>query len=155
MKGLAIVIALAAAVVANGCSQTQSTTGPPPWRGVPCPALAVVGPQVLYPIPGATGVPTVAGSFVFAGDYPATLVVDLAPASGPTVDLGKLGAAPSPLPSPEAMPQSTPPAGSTPAPLFGVPYPQLAPATTYTLSYRDTARPCPVAIAGGETFTTQ
>jgi hypothetical protein len=109
---------------------------------------------VLYPIPGATGVPTAAGSIVVSGGLPSTAVVELAAAAGSTTDLGKLGPPPSPLPSPEATPQYNP-SPQPPPPLFGVAYPQLASATTYTISYRDTASPCPLPIEGGGTFTTQ
>jgi len=134
----------AAAVMAACSSQAVSPIG-----GSPCPALALLGPQMLYPIPGATGVPTAAGMIVVAGSLQANDVVELTPAGGMTLDLGPLGPAPSPLPSPAATPAQ---AGASPS---AVSYPALQSATTYTVSYRDTSKHCPLAIGGGGSFETQ
>jgi len=132
-------------VAVAGCSSAPTV--------YPCPALAINGPQVLYPIPGATGVSTAAGSIVVTGFLPSSDVVDLT-AGGATKDLGPLGPPPSPLPSPEATPQYEPTAPATPR-LLAVAYPKLAPATTYTIGYHDTSTICPISPGGGGTFTTQ
>jgi hypothetical protein len=142
-----IVAALAFATAAlTGACSSQTV----PHTGIACPALALEAPQQLYPIPGATGVPTTAGYLVVSGSVPSTVVVDLVPQSGAPLALGLLRAAPSPLPSPAATPNDPT------APLHSAPYPALMPATTYSVEYHDTARPCPLAIFNdAEPFTTQ
>jgi hypothetical protein len=154
MKRAGFAGVIVAAAVAVGCSSVSVPNPKPTATAVACPALALVGPQVLYPIPGATGVSTAAGSIVVSGGLPSTAVVDLAAAGGRATDLGPLGPPPSPLPSPEATPYYNP-SPPPPPPLYGVAYLQLASGTTYTISYHDTATPCPLAIGGGGTFTTQ
>ena len=63
-----------------GCSATNGV------GDYPCPQNVMEGPQLLYPIPGATGVPDGAGIFVFGGYSPQTLVVlsPPAPKQGPS-----------------------------------------------------------------------
>ena len=119
---------------------------------VACPAIAFVAPQLAYPIPGATGVPTAAGNLVFYGSLPSSFTGLLTSASS-SIELGAFGPAPSPLPSPLA-PRGTGP-GDGGEPLAGVAFPQLAPATTYTISFSDTGS-CAMTIADPSyTFTTR
>jgi len=139
-------VALASAALTTACSTPSAGIGPPH----PCPALALVAPQLLYPIPGATGVPTVAWSLVVAGSLPSSIAVELVAQGGVTLDLGPLRAPPSPLPSPEATPTNPM------ATLNGVAYPALEPATTYSVAYHDTAKVCPIPVGGNTgSFTTQ
>jgi hypothetical protein len=137
-------LALFAALLASGCS----SSGDP--SGHACPDIALLAPQLLYPIPGSTGVPTAAGSLLVAGNVPSTVVAELVPATGTILNLGTLGPPPSPLPSPAATPISS--LGT----LQGVAYPALSAATSYSVDYQDTATPCPVAITGNSaSFTTR
>jgi hypothetical protein len=136
--GIALALAL-------GCSSSPITPSPIVCNGVAIPAF-----QLLYPIPGATAVPTAAGSLVFAGAPDSSITVSLT-ATGAPFTLGALVAAPSPLPSPLATPSPSVSA------LSSAPYPPLAAATTYAVSYGLTATdgPCGnVRIAAGS-FTTQ
>jgi hypothetical protein len=53
----------------NGCNTNCCGTNPRPLQPAP--------PQLLYPIPGATGVPTAAGSLVFSGTPAPGLTAEL------------------------------------------------------------------------------
>ena len=143
MRTLTFVVASGCVALATACSQSSAP------RGIACPTLALEAPQLLYPIPDATGVPTAAASLVVAGLVPATAVVELVPQAGTTLALGTPGAPPVSLPSPEATPLNPD------APLHGVPYPALAAATTYTVTFHGTARVCPLPIVVTASFTTQ
>jgi hypothetical protein len=135
-----------ALALALGCSNTPMV----PNTTLVCNIADIPALQLLYPIPGATGVPTAAGSLVFAGAPDASLTVLLS-ASGTTLTLGAPVAAPSPLPSPLATP--TPIASG----LSSAPYPSLAPATTYRVSYEltGTTGPCAHVLVSPGSFTTQ
>ena len=134
-------IAVAALASAIGCS------GSPTPGKVICHEPLLPVEQLLYPIPGATGVPTAAGSLVFGGALPGGSVV--LSANGVQTKLGNMVAAPSPLPSPMASPQ----AGWV---LSSAPYPALASATTYTvLVVLEFGPACPVTVTTKGEFTTQ
>jgi hypothetical protein len=145
MQVLKVSLGVAALASAIGCSGSD----PAPGTGI-CSEPAIPSEQLLYPIPGATGVPTAAGSVVFAGSLDAASRVVLT-AGGVEKQLGTLVVPPSPLPSPMATPAI---AGS---PLSSAPYPALASATTYTVSitfdFGSAACPAPVLTEGS--FTTQ
>ena len=100
-----------------------ATCGPPPPSAPPRLLL-------IYPVPGATEVPDALGEAVFLGPY--SLVAVEISSSGGSIPLGAPTVAPSPLPTPNAVPTNYGP-GS--APFIAVPVPTLSPATTYTVNY--------------------
>lgn len=119
----------------------------------PCPALAEIGPTLVYPIPNATGVPTTASDLIFTSRPAGSdITTSLVPSSGAvgatTLELGAFAIAPSPIPSPAASyaPSTT---------LYAVAYPALAAKTTYTIQYgtSDTG-PCPLVPTSSGSFTT-
>ena len=128
-----ITLGLAALASAIGCSGSPS-----PGTGI-CNEPAIPVEQLLYPIPGASGVPTAAGSLVFGGGLPAAPVV--LSADGAQTKLSMRVGAPSPLPSPMASPE----AGWV---LSSAPYSKLAPETKYTSA-------CPATVLPEGSFTTQ
>jgi hypothetical protein len=135
-------VAIAALASGIGCSGS-----PLPGTAI-CHEPLIPAEELLYPIPGATGVPTAAGSLVFGGGLPGVPVV--LSANGAQTKLGNMVAAPSPLPSPMA----SAPAGFV---LSSAPYPALDSATKYTVSiildFGGAACPATVLTAGS--FTTQ
>jgi hypothetical protein len=147
-RALSVVLAFG-----TGCSSSSSPGVAPTPPGV-CPAIAIAAPQLAYPIPGATGVPTAPGDLVFYGSLPGTFAGTLRSSTSGTLALGPFGAAPSPLPSPLATPDTD--SGSvSPRPLAGVPYPQLAAGTTYTISFTMSGS-CPMTVSEpAYTFTTR
>jgi hypothetical protein len=99
---------------------------------VPAPAIAFAGPILVYPAPGATGVPDNIAELVIALTPPPGvspgLLLEASGQSGAT-GLTQVVAPPSPIPTPT---------GSHPVglPLHGVVLPGLSPATTYTVLYQ-------------------
>jgi hypothetical protein len=151
MMKIPVFFLIAVLAIVAGCSSNAGPS-PSPTGGIACPALALVPPQLAYPIPGATGVPVAAGSLVFYGSIPSNYAGTLTSTTSASIALGAFGAAPSPLPSPLASPNAGP-GGSAPA-VAGVPYPQLAAATTYTISFSDTG-PCAMRVTDASyAFTT-
>jgi hypothetical protein len=139
-----------AASAAAGCSPAASTpfcgSANCPIQPDPnCPNNAAL-PLVLYPVPGATGVPVTAGSLLFAGRLPANFSLQLQGGAGPLPLT--FGPAPSPLPSPRA----SAPAGGT---LYGAPYPTLAAKTEYAVIYAFNTSSCPNFERPGSSFTTK
>jgi hypothetical protein len=122
----------------NGCNTNCCGTNPRPLQPAP--------PQLLYPIPGATGVPTAAGSLVFSGT----------PAPGLTAEL--LGGA-TPVAlfiAPPPSPRATPSAGATSAPPAVAAYPALAAGTTYTVVFNVTPPVvCGISQYDDGSFTTK
>jgi hypothetical protein len=101
-------------------------------RCVAIPAIAFAAPILVYPAPGATGVPDNIAELVIALTPPPGvspgLLLRAAGQSGAT-GLTQIVAPPSPLPSPLGpYPQGLP--------LHGVVLPTLSPATTYTVLYQ-------------------
>jgi len=119
----------------NGCNTDCCGTPIAPARVVP---------QLLYPIPGATGVPTAAGSLGFSGT----------PAPGLTPELLG-GAMPVPLfiaPAPRATPSTS----ATGAPPAVAAYPALAADTTYTVVFNVTPPVvCGISQYDAGSFTTK
>jgi hypothetical protein len=100
-----------------------------------CRFLTLPGPQLLYPIPGATGVPTAAGYLVFAtADSPLDFNASLVPATGADVPVAALGPPPVPLPTPIATPFPIAKPGE-PAIVYGASHPALAASTTYQVRF--------------------
>lgn len=135
-----LIIVLASWSVLSGCSQSK--------EGVACAQLALEGPQLLFPIPNATGVPIAAGEFVFQG-IPA--VAELQSTNGVKTDLGStMTTSALPLPSPLA----------SPAALDGtrefVEHPTLMPATAYTVTFASPSlEACGPIVSGSYRFSTQ
>lgn len=140
------------ALALAACSGAGASTSPGP---VPCPlaagsALAIPAPpDLLYPMPGASGVPD--GVFTMVAGY-GTLApppAQLVPVSGgTTVTGGAWGPPPSPIPSPAATPRS-----STET-LYGAPVPALAAHTAYDVQVTFGTPPCQSTETAGS-FTTQ
>ena len=151
MKGIASAVTVAAlAVAVTACSPSAG----PPQGGV-CPQIAEVGPPLLFPIPGATGVPTTAGNLIFAAPSLSDFVTSLVPAPPafgappPPVPAGAFGAPPSPLPGPSA----TAPPGDE---IFAAAYPALSANTTYAVTFaplRGTGT-CTIPVGSSGSFTT-
>lgn len=125
-----------------------------------CPGLGPSRPQVLYPIPYTSGVPTAAANFIFVDEPTGTIsLVALptpgAPASNATpLTIGSRMTPPSPLPSPIARPYNAN------AKLVAISYPQLASQTTYALRFNafqssGGSQPCAGQFIGYTTFTTR
>jgi hypothetical protein len=117
----------------------------------PCSVTTLPAPQLLYPKPGAVGVPDNAQLLVIdnVGPNGGNLVI-LQP-GGLTIAAGPLGVAPSPLPSPAASPAST-------AVPQSAAIPNLNPATAYSvLFYAAPATNCTDPQASGTigSFVTQ
>ena len=113
--------AIALPIVLSSCASQRDDEN----TFYPCPALAAVGPTLVYPIPGATGVPTTASSLIFTSlptlsDVTTSLDPTVATSGAVALSLGAFVVAPSPIPSPAA---SFVPATK----LYGVAYPALAP----------------------------
>jgi hypothetical protein len=118
-------LALAAAVLA-ACSDSGST-------GTCNPGPNLAKPVMLYPIPGAVGVPDSPQYIVVANVGPGSGSIYLQAASGGTqIAAQALGAVPSPGPSPAA---TTPPGATA----LAAAIPTLGAATTYNVSF--TANP--------------
>ena len=81
---------------------------------------------LVYPIAGATAVPTSLGDVVFAGTTVGATLSVQSP-TGP-ISVGSPTAAPSPLPSPYATPPLS-------VPYFAVSVPTLSAATTYSVDF--------------------
>jgi len=127
-----------------GCSATNGV------GDYPCPQNVMEGPQLLYPIPGATGVPDGAGIFVFGGYSPQTLIVLSSPGSETRTFGPLIAPAPTPLPSPIATPFSSG------VEVTYVPHGALAARMMFQLSFESQqSGPCPVLIGGSYEFTTQ
>jgi hypothetical protein len=127
--GFAMLLAATAAACSSKSSPVVNCGLPPP---LPIPELIL-----LYPAPGATGVPDAIGSLVLSGngeDYygPTTIALTTMSTGGgvTVVAQGTPGPAPSPLPSPLATPSEL----GADAPNSGLPVPTLSPATTYSVS---------------------
>jgi hypothetical protein len=99
-------------------------------------------------MPDATMVPTSAGYLSFAGTLPTSVVVVLKTAAV-SVTLGPLHSPPSPAPS--SLPSSVP----TSSPTSAVAYPELSPATRYTVAFHDTSTPCAIFYSDAGSFTTR
>jgi hypothetical protein len=128
---LLVAFAVTAAVAAlAGCGGStakpnpQATCGPPP--PVPLPVV-----DLVYPIPGASGVAPGIGLLVFYGfvELKPGNSIQLSDAAG-TVPVGSVTAAPSPLPTPNATPTND---GNFQQ-FAAVPVPRLAPGTTYRVA---------------------
>jgi hypothetical protein len=142
--------AIGSLAFAAACSSSPSPEPAP--TGVVCPDIAVAPPQLAYPIPNATGVPTAAAYLVFYGTLPNKYAGTLTSGSGSSLVLGAFGAPPSPLPSPLAPPGTGPGLGGPPS---GVAYPQLAAATKYTISFSDTGSCAMTVTSSSYAFTTR
>jgi hypothetical protein len=155
--GLALFLAVAAGVACSSKSTPVVNCGLPP--PLPIPELIL-----LYPAPGATGVPDAIDSLVFSGngeDYfgPTTIALTTMSTDGAVsvVAQGTPGPAPSPLPSPLATPSGL----GIDTPNSGLPVPTLSPATTYSVSrtYEDFSEQPPTCRTKISetlgTFTTQ
>ena len=108
-------------------------------------------PQLLYPIPGSTGVPDNADILVVAGVGPASGTLYVSPGSGVPIQAQALGGVPSPGPSPAA----TTPAGET---AQAAVIPNLASGQTYTVKFTSVGpSPCIQGQYSGNigSFTTQ
>jgi len=136
-----LALGLASLVVSCAASPTN--------YGYPCPALIGVGPPMIFPANGATGVPTNVGLIYFGppDNQPSLgIVVKLTTPTNVTLTGGQLVAAPSPLPSGV-------PTGQSSVAETGIPI--LASGTTYTVQLAGTASPCPAAFTSSGSFTTQ
>jgi hypothetical protein len=112
----------------------------------PCTVMVPAPPRLVYPMPGATGVPD--GNFTMVVSFKPVLPITLV---GNTAVVGPLVPAmvPNPLPTPLATPR---PAGHQAAYAVG----PLAPATTYTLTMNVPANQhCPAKVETGGSFTTR
>lgn len=125
-------LALAAASMLVAACGGGGTSSPGPSCGSPPPVpLSIL--FLSYPIPGATNVPDAIGEMVFAGspnDYFGPTTVTVADAAKNQLPVGAYTAAPSPLPTPYAVPS-----GFANGPFVAVPVPAFSPATTYTVTY--------------------
>jgi len=135
-------------IAACGGGSGTGTTMP-----VPCPLELAqpAPPDLLYSIPGATGVPD--GNFQLIVGYPTTPFAPpvLAPTpAGPSTTGATFTAAPTPLPSPMATPRSSIEM------LFGSAIPALQSATTYevTFTFGPAIPGCPNTENAGS-FTTR
>jgi hypothetical protein len=139
IRPLIVALSIVVLTAEAGCGNT---------REYGCPALAFEGPQLLYPAPGATGVPTAAAALLLAGSAPTGTSPQLV-AAGQTLTLS-FGPAPSPLPSPRATPFS----GNEP--LEGAAYPTLSSKTTYALAYASVSDgSCVFPVGAQGSFTTK
>jgi hypothetical protein len=107
---------------------------------------------MLYPIPGATGVSTVAAYLVFAtAGSPTNFNASLVPATGESISVAAFGAPPVPLPTPFASPLPL-------ATEYGASHPALAANTTYRVDFAPLAGStsgCSIPIGSAGSFTTQ
>lgn len=141
LRALAALIVASAVIGATGCGNSDPQ---------PCvenlPAEPVI--QLLYPMPGATNVPSGAGVAIFAGNgiKPITLI------AGSTTISTTLRAVPSPLPSPIATPGQILPS----AKLFAVSFGPLARGTSYlAAAIEEPSSPCGTVRFPLGSFTTQ
>jgi hypothetical protein len=137
------VVALAAAAL-SACGDSGGSTPCGTLPNLPAPAL-------LYPIPGAVGVPDSPGYIVVSGVGPAYGTIYLKSPSGSNIYANAIGPVPSPAPSPEA----SAPAGSTPQ---AAPIPSLAAGTLYGVYFDSAgASPCVQGQVSGliGSFSTQ
>lgn len=108
----------------------------PPPSPVPTP----LRPVLVYPMPGATGVPDNLSAVIFAGSYDGTYgpgYYTLTASTGSPVPVGTPTAAPTPIPSPAATLPAAYVADRIPytaLPIAGT----LASATTYTFAITET-----------------
>jgi hypothetical protein len=160
-KRLAILmLALALPAIALGCAVEESHGGAAPGGDCTYDYPAV---ELLYPIPGATGVPPNIGVLVYQGTYQGTpLAQSTSPANVP-IALGvtappSIGTPPTSVPSPFPSPAATPygPSGGS---AYAVALPTLSPNTTYQVFATQNVGGC---IEPGQTvqshigsFTTQ
>jgi hypothetical protein len=128
-----------------------ATCGPPPPSAPPSLFL-------VYPMPGATGVPDDIGIVVVAGVAGTSQDSVTLSSAGGSVPVGAFTAAPSPLPTPHV----TPGAQFGPGVAYSaVPVPTLSPATTYTVKnaypdWADNPPSCTTTVTQTlGTFTTQ
>lgn len=138
-----------AVIVAALCACGGGTATPHPTPA-PCPEFPIPAPpDLLYPMPNATGVPD--GNFTLVvgyGTFPPP-PAEIAPANGGTaVAAGAWSAPPSPMPSPAATPRSS---SET---LYGAPVPALASHTTFEVDVTVGTPPCQQTETAGS-FTTQ
>ena len=170
MKRLWFFALVLATAACGGASQPPAQPGyvailvgatcPPP-SPIPTPWPAVL----IYPIPGATNVPTNTASIVFVGSFDATYgpgQYTLTAAGGVPVALPSPTSAPSPLPSPSATLTPDSPYTYLSWPYEAIPIPTLSSATTYSFGYNatgyDAANPptCRLQYSQGVgTFTTR
>lgn len=137
------------ALVACGGGASSPSPGP-----VPCPLAAGMSavpapPDLLYPMPGATGVPD--GNFTLVAGYSVTPpAMQLVTGSGgiPALSSNAWGPPPSPMPSPAATPRSSSEV------LYGLAVPALGAHTTYTAQVTFGTPPCRTTESAGS-FTTQ
>ena len=138
-------------LVLAACGGGASTPSPGP---VPCP-LGVgadalpMPPDLLYPIPGATGVPD--GHFTLVVGYsftPPPMQIVTAIGGMPALSSNAWGPPPSPMPSPAATPRSSSEV------LYSLAVPALAAHTTYNAQVTFGTPPCQAMESAGS-FTTQ
>lgn len=146
MRAFAVLVILSLAAVGCAGSSSTSSTAPGPSTNPACASLAP--PQMLYPVPGSTGVAP-DGIYVEYGSLTTLQTAWSVPylAAGNSVLSGGPWLAPSPGP--------TNPPGATPAPgeVYGVSsVSNLAAATTYTVTVTNV--PCGGSFPLG-TFTTK
>jgi hypothetical protein len=131
----------------------EATCGPP--APGPRPFLAL-----SYPEPNSTAVPTTIGQVIFAGSLQGVTgnaTLQMTTSAGATVPLGPPTAAPSPMPTPYAVPSGW----SGNIPFMAFPVPTLSPSTTYNFQYTYTDSgglppTCTVQVTGpAGSFTTQ
>ena len=140
------VVLLCAGAALSACSSSGSSS-------TTCPTIVPAGPQLLYPIPGATDVPTSAARIFVAG-VPLVSTSLLVPTSGggaETITTAPFAAIPSSvsIPTPAATPRGT-------APVYAAAYGTLAAHTTYSVSYPpEISGKCTLPIASSGSFTTQ
>ena len=130
-------IALAAGTALPACEGTSGNV-----QNVLCPDV-VADKGLVYPAPGATGIPDAVRSVIVSGPVGQ---VTLTPPSGAAIVSTTPTAVPSPIPSPNATP------ANTPVTAFAVP--SLAPNTTYTVVAVDTSVTLPCAEALPQTLGT-
>ena len=131
------------------CAGTTSSDPTP----VPCPLAAQQAlpapPDLLFPIPNATGVPD--GNFTLVVGYGSFTPppLEIVPASGGSAIAGSAwGPPPTPLPSPAATPRSS---SET---LYASTIPPLSAHTTYNAQVTVGTAPCQTTETAGS-FTTQ
>jgi len=147
-----LVCAIGSVLSACGGSQTGSTTPSQPFCPVSKPFV-----QLLYPIPGTTGIATSVGQMVFAS----TGVTRIQLAIGTYPYKGKLRTKPAPLPNPLPTPIATPgPYAQYLTTTFAVSFVTLQPHTLYDVQSWEVPNPCspdpfPPSWASLGSFTTQ
>ena len=136
-----MLFALTAVLSGAACFPGATVADTPAATPAPikCPYGGFADPQLVYPSPDATMVPTKLGEIIVEGIAQGTFAL-VAPSSSP-IAIGPVESVPSPVPTALST-------RNAPSLYHAIPVPKLSPGTTYSVVYTAAPNPCKVQRSG-------